>query len=213
MPLPRTETQQRLQLWFLILLRYNVYMNSSSISQPHAIMMVGLPGSGKTFFAQQFSEMFNAPFIDSPFVIRRSLDSSAGEEICQRFLNEIVRTKQTFIYEGDSLSRVRRAEFARWVKGHGYKPLIIWVQTDESTCRRRIQKTNSLDAMGFDAAIKSFTEPNSTERAVVISGKHTYKTQARTVLARLSDSNRAGRPTPVLARQRPETRRRSVGIQ
>ena len=67
--------------------------------------------------------------------------------------------------------------------------------------------------MGFDAAIKSFTEPNSTERAVVISGKHTYKTQARTVLARLSDSNRAGRPTPVLARQRPETRRRSVGIQ
>ena len=59
------------------------------------------------------------------------------------------------------------------------------MQTDEATCRRRIQKGHSLDTINFDAAVKSFTEPNAIEKPVVISGKHTYKTQARTVLARL----------------------------
>ena len=68
-------------------------MNPSSISHPHAIMMVGLPGSGKTFFAQQFSEMFNAPFVDSQFISEHSLDSNASEEVCQRFLAEIARTQ------------------------------------------------------------------------------------------------------------------------
>ncbi|TWP20870.1 ATP-binding protein [TM7 phylum sp. oral taxon 346] len=188
-------------------------MNPSSISHPHAIMMVGLPGSGKTFFAQQFSEMFNAPFVDSQFISEHSLDSNASEEVCQRFLAEIARTKQTFIYEDSNLSRARRAEFARWAKGHGYKPLIIWVQTDEATCRRRIQKGHSLGTINFDAAVKSFTEPNAIEKPVVISGKHTYKTQARTVLARLGDSNRPSRPMTSLARQRPEVRRRGISIQ
>jgi len=87
-------------------------------------MMVGLPGSGKTFFAQQFSEMFNAPFVDSQFISEHSLDSNASEEVCQRFLAEIARTKQTFIYEDSNLSRVRRAEFAREIrqqqKGQGF---------------------------------------------------------------------------------------------
>ena len=175
-------------------------------------MMVGLPGSGKTFFAEQFADMFGAPFIDTAFVAQRSLDDKAGEEICRRLLNEIVRTKQTFIYEGDSLSRVRRAEFARWVKSQGYKPLFIWVQTDAATCRRRIQKTRSIDPSAFDSAVKSFTEPNAIERPVVISGKHTYKTQARTVLSRLGDSNRAGRvASPV--QQRPSIHSRNINIQ
>lgn len=77
-------------------------------------MMVGLPGSGKTFFAQQFADTFGAPFIDAAYVEERGRDEQASGELNAMFLNEIARTNQTFIYEGDSLSRTHRTDFARW---------------------------------------------------------------------------------------------------
>ena len=86
-------------------------------------MMVGLPGSGKTFFAQQFAETFNAPFINAAYVEERGRDEEASSELNAMFLGEIARTNQTFIYEGDSLSRTHRTDFARWARMHNYQPL------------------------------------------------------------------------------------------
>lgn len=174
-------------------------------------MMIGLPGSGKTFFAEQFSEMFGAPYIDANFVEQHCADQQSSDELCRHFLNEIVRTKQTFIYEGAGLTRASRTEFARWARGNGYQPLFVWVQTDETTCRRRAQKTRSIDAEQFASIARSFTEPNHTERTIVISGKHTFKTQARAILSRLGDANRnnqAIQPQP-----RPSIQRRGISIQ
>lgn len=181
-------------------------MNSSTISQAHAIMMVGLPGSGKTYFAKQFSEMFSAPFIESEYIVANSRDKKSGDALSKFILSAITKTHQTFIYESDNFSRARRAEFAKWAKANGYKPLFVWVQTDEATCRKRAQKEKYLDSEAFDTAKHSFTEPNASEKPVVISGKHTYKTQARTVLARLGDSNRPTRQS--ILQQRPDTQNR-----
>lgn len=159
-------------------------------------MMVGLPGSGKTQFATQFAETFNAPFVDVAYVEARCSDETAASELSAMFLNEITRTGQTFIYEGDSLSRVHRTEFARWARSRGYQPLFVWVQVDEPTCKRRTIKSQSMDADQFDQAVKRFSEPHFDERPVVISGKHTYATQARTVLGRLGTDNRPATHQP-----------------
>lgn len=174
-------------------------------------MMVGLPGSGKTFFAQQFADTFGAPFIDAAYVEERGRDEQASGELNAMFLNEIARTNQTFIYEGDSLSRTHRTDFARWARAHNYQPLFVWVQVDESTCRRRVSKAQTMTAEQFDDAVRQFSEPHVHEKPIVISGKHTYATQARTVLSRLGSENRAAQTLSVQPAER--TRQRSVRIQ
>ena len=108
-------------------------MKSLHLTRPHAIMMVGLPGSGKSFFASQFAEMFNAPYIDSLAIESKASGAAAASDLVTMMLAEIIKTGQTFIFEGNSDSRARRTEFARWARDKGYQPMLIWVQADQTT--------------------------------------------------------------------------------
>lgn len=144
--------------------------------------MVGLPGSGRSFFASQFSETFGAPHIDTTELARYCKDEKAAQALAIHLLNELAKTGTSFIYEGDTGSRVRRTEFARWAREHGRQPLIVWVQTDLATARHRSMKNKRLSREEFDYQVKHFSEPHPSEQQIVISGKHTYASQARGVL-------------------------------
>lgn len=165
-------------------------MKSLSLNRPHAIMMVGLPGSGKSFFAKQFADTFNAPYIDSRSLAAYSKDAMSSQAIAALMAKEIVKTGQTFVYEGSAESRTHRTEFARWVRSHGYQPFIVWVQTDAGSAKDRAQKMYDMSDDEYYTLAKKFSPPHSSETPVVISGKHTYATQAKIVLSHLSKDRR-----------------------
>lgn len=165
---------------------YTKCMTTLHLSRPHAIMMVGLPGSGKSFFAEQFAATFNAPYIDALTLTSYAKDVKSAMKIITNFAGQIVKTKQTFIYEGDTDSRALRAEFIQFVKSNGYTPLIIWVQVDEKSAKDRTLKAGKMDGNVFEDVAQSFQAPLADEKPVVISGKHTYASQAKKVLASLS---------------------------
>jgi len=144
--------------------------------------MVGLPGSGKTFFAAQFAKAFGSPFIDINELSGYCQDDAAAAVVGKTFLQEIAKTKQPFIYEGDSNTRARRSEFVRWARSEGYRPVIIWVQTDVTTARSRSVKNQRLSREAFDYYVRRFSEPNAGELYFVISGKHPYSSQSRAAL-------------------------------
>lgn len=171
-----------------------MYMTTLHLSRPHAIMMVGLPGSGKSFFAEQFATTFNAPYIDALTLTSYAKDVKSAMKIITEFAGQIVKTKQTFIYEGDTDTRALRAEFAQFAKAKGYTPLIIWVQVDEKTAKDRTLKADKMDGATFEDVARGFQAPQLDERPVVISGKHTYASQAKKVLASLSREVRAQAP-------------------
>lgn len=152
--------------------------------------MVGLPGSGKSFFAKQFAETFNAPYIDSLAIEARSRDAETAGELIALVLAEIAKTNQTFIFEGNSDSRVRRTEFARWARDRGYQPMIVWVQADQATSLSRSLKSRTLTREQFAEVVRHFSAPHPDEKPVVISGKHTYSSQAKVILGHLSRDNR-----------------------
>lgn len=189
---------------------YTTYMTTPHLSRPHAIMMVGLPGSGKSFFAEQFAATFNAPYIDALTLTSYAKDVKSAMKIVTVFAGQIVKTGQTFIYEGDTDTRALRAEFAQFAKSKGYTPLIIWVQVDEKTAKDRTIRAGKMDGATFTSIIKGFQAPMSDERPVVISGKHTYASQAKKVLASLSREIRTDRPAvaerPAQAVQSPARR-------
>src|SRR6266496_1920345 len=213
-------------------------MKSLNLSQPLVLMMVGNPGAGKSFFARQFSEMFHAPVVSFDR-IRFELfahPTFSGDEndlvgrIAGYQTEELLKTNRSFVVDGGCNGRVDRTRLAQAARQAGYGTLVIWVQTDVSTSRTRALKRNpdkraddkfnhNLTEQQFDTLARRFTEP-TRENHVVISGKHTYNTQAKMVLRRLVVSreaeadaaHRQGMAQTKHAAGRPDVSRRSVII-
>lgn len=186
------------------------YMKQLSLTKPHAIIMVGIPGSGKTFFAEKFSETFRAPLVSKEKLSAFAPD--AADQLTDYILGEFLKTGQSLIIESNTDTRTARIDLARKVKTAGYETLLVWVQTDVNTAKMRSLKSTGTSSDDYDRTAKRFTPPATPEKPVVISGKHTYATQAKVVLQRLS-APRTEISTHATPPIRPEERpRRNITI-
>ena len=182
-------------------------MKSLSLNKPHIVVMVGVPGSGKSFFAEKFAETFHAPYISRDKIATLVPDTEIADKIALLQLSEFLKTKQSVIIEGPTLTRNERSEIAKLARRGGYECLLVWVQTHPDTARTRSLKATKGTIQSvrtpsdFDHQIKRFNAPTAQEKPVVISGMHTYATQARAVLKRLSNQR-----TEEATQARPPTR-------
>jgi predicted kinase len=178
-------------------------MKSLSLSRPLIIMMVGYPGAGKSFFATQFAETFNAPLVSvdklRTDIFTNPTYSKEEDQLIERItsyqVDQLIRTNKSLIVDGGVNSRVNRQAIEKVARAKGYGTLIIWVQTDGPTCRSRALKRSptrpgdvnntSMDESAFVQQVKRLTPPSAMEQSLVISGKHTYATQLRVVLKKL----------------------------
>ncbi len=162
------------------------YMKPSDTVKPRIVIMVGIPGSGKSFFAEHFSETFKAPLI-SLHKIRQELtadseNKEAVKQIANYILGETLKTGKIIIYEGNTDKRSERTNLAKKAYETGYDPIFVWVQTEINDAKKRSTKTGGLSEYEFNNKLKQFSPPHASERFVVISGKHTYNTQLKAIL-------------------------------
>jgi predicted kinase len=190
-------------------------MKSLSLSQPHLIILTGVKGSGKTHFAEKFAETFNAPYVSREHVAKLTPDDTSIEKIIVYQLGELLKTKQPLIVDGLGTTRTERVELTRKAREAGYETMLIWVQTDPITARGRAMKASKkqLTPEEYDRAAKRFTPPNTVEKPVVISGKHTYASQAKVILKKLTAPRAAiSTHTTAPVRPQPTAGRRSITI-
>lgn len=178
-------------------------MKKLSLTRPLVLMVVGLPGAGKSFFAKQFSETFGVAHACSDR-IRHELfaqpqftqdENIIVERIQTYFVDELAKTGRSFLIDGSCNAAAERRRLCELAKVNGYSTLVIWVQTDPATAKARSLRRSAskpddqyncgLSAQQYDTLAKRFTPPTN-EDYVVISGKHTYSTQARMVLRKLA---------------------------
>ncbi len=169
-------------------------MKSIKLNSPHALVVIGAPGSGKSTFAATFAETFNAPLIDRDYFKDNARTKQLGEEMFWHSLKQLTKTEKLLVVDGSDKNSAERAEAARSLMHSGYKVVYIWVQTDPVACRERLMKR--LRATGdkkSDIKIKIEKILNSyvplqvkTTPTIVISGRHTFATQGRTVLEKLT---------------------------
>lgn len=167
------------------------------------MIVVGLPGAGKSFFARQFAEMFGTACVSSDR-IRYELfanpqyttdENEIVARVGEYMAGELAKTGRSFIIDGGHNTKAARAQVEQLAKANGYKTLIIWVQTDPGAAKMRSLKRNpkkiddlynpSLSSTQYDVFAQRFAPPTK-EQYVVISGMHAYSTQARTVLKKLA---------------------------
>lgn len=202
-------------------------MKSLSLTTPHVIFVIGLPGAGKTYFAEKFSSTFGAPFVEadklrSTVVYQPSYtpeEQTIVDTLVEIQMTELLKTKKTFIVEASTEAKVDRLELTKMVKVYGYEPMFVWVQTDPDTSKMRATRpgrTNKnklllLPEGRYTQLVKRFTAPTASENIVVISGKHTYASQAKTVLKRLAAPNRPT-DTPLQVPKRQTLKGNSIKI-
>ena len=190
-------------------------MKSLTLSKPLIIIMVGLPGAGKSFFAQQFSESFGAPVISYDRLrfelFSEPTFSKDEQELVQRVamyqLAETVKSKHTCLVDGNGYSKVERMTLRRIAREAGYDTLLVWVQTDAATSKQRAthrsarrkgdQYNPNLSLEQYEQHAKRLTAPSADEQYIVISGKHTFATQLKAVLTKLTTPREEpAAPTP-----------------
>lgn len=203
-------------------------MKSLSLQRPLAIVVIGAPGAGKTYFANQFAEMFGAPLVSFDQLHYRlfnqptfdSDETAIVNDVMQMHIAELVKTQKVVLIDGGYNSRVKRAELNAFLKKAGYDMLLVWVQTDMATAKRRSMRTQSgskgtphraISAEHFVLLAKKMTPPNVRENYVVISGKHLFGSQAKAVLKKLvaprEEAVRPPQSRPPQQRQQPPARR------
>jgi len=189
-------------------------MEALTLSSPMVVMVVGGPGAGKSFFAGAFANTFGAALV-SRDKIRWTLfanhtysdnENAMVDQVADLLTTELFRAGKTFILDGGYNTKITREEIAKRAKKHNFRVLTIVVQVDEPTAKHRAENRHentpgdhykqSLTAAQFAKQTKDYQAPEIDAGTVVISGKHNYATQARTVLKKMIESQNIAVPVP-----------------
>lgn len=176
---------QNLQLFNYLC--YNRIIMEGNKSKPRALLVFGAPCSGKSTFAAKFGHKFN--LADYDFDQLMSEHEFTHDEILI-ILEQILKTRQTILIEGCLDTEKDRIEMRNLLRDHGYEPTLIWIQTDVSTIRSRLKsrfKSVNKAKDFYEKAVDTIEAPNENEHAIILSGKHTFETQAKHVVAGLAD--------------------------
>ena len=179
-------------------------MKALSLARPLLILVIGLPGAGKSFFARHFSDTFGAPLVSSDELQFELFDPpkftpveyGLVRRLAERQLVQLTKTRTSVLVDGICNTRQERQQLEKLAAAHDYDTLVVWVQTDEPTAKARSLSRNKkragdelnvkLTTEQYQAHAKRLAPPVKTEDYVVISGKHTYTTQAKMVLRKLA---------------------------
>lgn len=173
--------------------------------KPLMILVIGLPGSGKSFFARQFAERYKFFYVDSgryeTELEALSLDvkmiNTLAKKLAGATFEEALKSFKHIVLEGSFSSAKEREEILQKADKAGFGTLVVWVQTDIETAaerainrdRRRQDDKYSINISEeeFKNQVKVFEKPNpAKEILVVISGKHDFRSQSLIVLKKIA---------------------------
>lgn len=155
-------------------------------SQPRAILVFGVPSSGKTTFCEKFAKQFKAPFYNFNELAEQY---HLSRKHILLLIEQLAKTGQTLVIEGGINTIAERDEVRKLLRDAGYNPALVWIQTDVATVKSRLKqrlKSVELAKNQYDAAIRQLENPSEDENAIVLSGKHTFQTQLKNVLTQLA---------------------------
>ncbi len=174
-------------------------------NQPVLILLYGFPGAGKTYFARQFNEAFEAAHLEQDR-IRYELfeqprftkqENFALNRIMEYMTSEFLNAGISVIYDMNALRISQRRQLRDLARRYKAATIVVWFQVDPDTAfvrnhKRDRRKHDDRYAVGYDVeAFKQLASymqhPEPTEDFVVVSGKHTFPGQMSSTLKKLAD--------------------------
>lgn len=162
-------------------------MEGNRRNKPRALLVFGAPASGKTTFAEKFAKKFGLAYYDLTELMQ---ENDFSRDAIMVIVEQILKTGQTIVVEGLLDTEKDRAEMRNLIRKYMYDPALIWVQTDVATIRQRLKtrfRSLAKAKETYDSAVSVMEAPTETERPIILSGKHTFETQTKHVIAGLAD--------------------------
>jgi len=156
-------------------------------TKPRAILVFGAPCSGKSTFSEQFAEKYDLALYDFG---KLKVQHRLTRKNILLIISLIARTGKTIIIEGCLSTEKDREEIRNILRKAGYNPSLIWIQTDVNTIRNRLKLRYKSVAKAkeiYETEVSNMEAPSEAEYPIILSGKHTFDTQTKHVLAGLAD--------------------------
>jgi predicted kinase len=179
-------------------------MSKITTNKPVLIMLYGVPGAGKTHFAQELTgvlqaahvqadriryELFEQPTYDKQ---ENNVVIHLMEYMTQEFLNAGV----SVIYDTNVMRLVQRRALRDIATKAKVQPIMVWLQIDNESAfartanrdrRRSADKyAQPYDKKSFNQVVINMQKPQH-EEYVVVSGKHTFTMQRSALIKKLYD--------------------------
>ena len=165
-------------------------------------ILVGLPGSGKTYLTRQLSQRLGINSVSAEQIRATILDrpsmKAAEERLVRRIalflVEEFLKTDSPVICDLPGQTAAQRLELHKLAKKYKCPVITLYQQVDKQAAWLRSQSRHShqiddryalnLDQATFKRLCSGLETPTEGE-IIVISGVHAFETQARIVLRRL----------------------------
>jgi hypothetical protein len=187
------------------ILLYIIDMAKIVPSKPLLILLYGLPGSGKTFFARQMCEQLTAVHVHGDRIRSELFETPTygrqENHVITSLMNymsgEFLNAGVSVIYDANAMRSAQRRALRNMAVKAGAETLLVWFQIDQETAYNRVAKRDKrkaddkyaqpLDRATFDQLNSGMQNPEATERYAVVSGKHVFSTQRSAFIRHLLD--------------------------
>lgn len=180
-------------------------MLKTKLTRPALIMLLGLPGSGKTYTSSHLADLLGLALI-SDGKIRDGLfekptftkqENSVVLQMMTIMAEEYLALGLPVMFDTGMNKATERKTLREIAKKHKADTMLIWLQVDQETARLRARslkkETKTLSDIksvmsneAFDEAVANFQAPFNEDYAV-ISGKHTFDSQKPIIMRRLRE--------------------------
>ena len=168
-------------------------------------MLYGFPGAGKTFFARQICDQIVATHVQSDRIRAELFETPSYNKdenhivmsLTNYMTGEFLNAGVSVVYDVNAMRASQRRALRNMAIKAGAEVVMVWLQIDTETAFARAAKRDRrkqddrysqvMDRPTFDQLAAGMQNPETTERYLVISGKHVFTTQKSAFLRHLQE--------------------------
>lgn len=173
-------------------------------NKPLLILLYGFPGSGKTYFARQLCEHFQAAHVHGDRIRSELFEQPRYDREENEVINhlmdymtgEFLNAGMSVVYDANTMRLTQRRQLRDMARKAGAQPILIWQQIDVESSYLRASKRDrrkaddkfspAIDRPTFERIASGMQNPQN-EEYIVISGKHVFGTQLSALMKRLQE--------------------------
>ncbi|MBL8121360.1 ATP-binding protein [Candidatus Saccharibacteria bacterium] len=174
-------------------------------TKPLLIMLYGMPGSGKTFFARQLCDNISAAHVQGDRIRHELFEKPtySKEEnhivasLMAYMTGEFLQAGISVVFDTNAMRLTQRRALRNLAIKSGSHPILLWLQIDPDSAFRRASRRDrrtqddhyaqDMEPAVFRELLGGMQNPDLTENYLVLSGKHVFNTQKNAVIRYLAE--------------------------